>query len=266
MGMLEGALRVMVPWEWNVFGHTFSFNVFVPALLPLGLVFTGAALWPFIEQWVTGDKREHHLLVRPRNAPTRTAFLSAMVTLYGLLWIAGGNDVIATQFHLNLNDITYVMRGAVFIVPVLAFMIAKRWCISLQRHDNEMLLHGYESGVIMRSPDGAYSEKHLPLSLDRQYTLTARERDQIYTAEDGVDANGVASPAARQELVRSKLSHGWFQDNVQKPTAAELEEAHHHAAHEAAEQAGMLGHQADGHQYDDFEREVTGDEDLTHKH
>ena len=41
MGMLEGALRVMSRWEWNVVGHTFSFNVLIPALVPLGLIFTG---------------------------------------------------------------------------------------------------------------------------------------------------------------------------------------------------------------------------------
>ncbi|MBO0839158.1 MAG: cytochrome b, partial [Actinobacteria bacterium] len=72
MGMLEGALRVMPNWQWVVFGHTFAFNVFLPALLPLGIIFTGAALWPFLEQWVTGDRREHHVNDRPRNAPTRT--------------------------------------------------------------------------------------------------------------------------------------------------------------------------------------------------
>ena len=44
------------------------------------------------------------------------------------------------------------MRVAVFIGPVIAFIIAKRWCISLQRKDNETLLHGYETGIIMRSP------------------------------------------------------------------------------------------------------------------
>jgi ubiquinol-cytochrome c reductase cytochrome b subunit len=265
MGIAEGLLRIMPGWETHIWGKTISWNVFIPGqILPIVLLSVMLS-YPFIEQWVTGDKREHHLLVRPRDAPTRTAFLSAMVTLYGLLWIAGGNDVIATQFHLNLNDITYFMRVAVFIIPVLAFMVAKRWCISLQRHDNDMILHGYESGVIMRSADGAYSEKHVPLSIERQYTLTARDRDEIFTAHDEVDANGVASPAARKDLVRSKLSNAWFRDNVQKPTAAELEEAHHHAAHEAAEQAAITGHAADGHQYDDFEREVTGNEDLTHK-
>ena len=54
------------------------------------------------------------------------------------------------------------MRGAVFIGPVIAFIITRRWCISLQRHDEEKLLHGYESGVLVRSPEGGYAEKHLP--------------------------------------------------------------------------------------------------------
>ncbi|WP_371584479.1 hypothetical protein [Streptomyces sp. NBC_01314] len=27
---------------------------------------------PFVEAWITGDRREHHLLDRPRNAPVST--------------------------------------------------------------------------------------------------------------------------------------------------------------------------------------------------
>ena len=49
---------------------------------------------------------------------------------------------------------------------MIAFIITRRWCISLQRHDNEKLLHGYETGIIMRSPEGGYSERHLPISDD----------------------------------------------------------------------------------------------------
>ena len=30
-------------------------------------------IYPFIEAWVKGDHREHHIADRPRNAPTRTA-------------------------------------------------------------------------------------------------------------------------------------------------------------------------------------------------
>ena len=39
-------------------------------------------------------KREHHLLQRPRNAPTRTALFVSLMTFYGLLWAAGGNDIL----------------------------------------------------------------------------------------------------------------------------------------------------------------------------
>ncbi|GAA3038729.1 hypothetical protein GCM10020000_16190 [Streptomyces olivoverticillatus] len=45
-----------------------------------GILFTGLALWPFFEQWVTGDKREHHLLDRPRSRPARTAIGVASIT------------------------------------------------------------------------------------------------------------------------------------------------------------------------------------------
>jgi len=221
--------------------------------------------YPFLEQWITGDKREHHLLQRPRNAPTRTAFLAAMVSLYALLWAAGGNDILATTFHQNLNHITYFMRVAIFVVPVIVFMVAKRWCISLQRHDNETLLHGYESGVIMRSPDGEYTERHLPVSPERAYRLTARDRDQIYAGANGTDANGVPAPNERVDRLRATLSRAWFSDNVQKPTREELEEGHHHTEDELEHEHALgLDQPADGHQYDG-RHDVAGD-DLTHKH
>ena len=100
-------------------------------------MFTILMMLPFIEAWITGDKREHHLLQRPRNAPTRTALMVALMTFYGLLWAAGGNDIIAIKLQLSINQITYFMRVAVFVGPVIAFIITRRWCISLQRHDNE---------------------------------------------------------------------------------------------------------------------------------
>src|SRR4051794_40038820 len=209
MGIAEGLLRIMPGWETHIFGITLSWNVFLPGQIGPIALFAIVLAYPFLEQWITGDKREHHLLQRPRNAPTRTAFLAAMVTLYGLLWMAGGNDILATQFHLNLNQITYFMRGAIFVVPVLVFMIARRWCISLQRHDNETLLHGYESGVIMRSPEGEYTERHLPLSPERAYALTARDRDEIYAGANGTDANGVPAPKERVDRLRATLSRAW---------------------------------------------------------
>src|SRR5690349_18421012 len=208
MGWPDGALRIMPGIETHIFsgpgglpGVTLSFNVFLPIIVLPGLMFTILLMLPFIESWVTGDKRDHHLLERPRNAPTRTAVMVSLMTFYGLMWAAGGNDIIAIKLHASINQITYFMRAAVFIGPAIAFFITRRWCISLQRHDNETLLHGYETGIIMRSPEGGYSERHLPISDARAYTMTARQRDEVPALEAETDENGVPTPGSRSAKV-----------------------------------------------------------------
>ena len=166
----------MPGWESEVFGHTIVWSVFLPAqVLPavFVLVFLG---WPFFEARMTKGQREHHLLQRPRNAPVRTAFLAASVAFYGVLWAAGSNDIIATQLHLSLNQITYAGRAGVVVLPVLAFVVARRWCLSLQRSDEQRLAHGYETGVIMRTPEGGYVERHEPLSPARAHAIASAER------------------------------------------------------------------------------------------
>ncbi|CAA9341648.1 MAG: Ubiquinol-cytochrome C reductase, cytochrome B subunit [uncultured Nocardioidaceae bacterium] len=241
MGWPDGALRIFPGWESEFLGVTLSWNVFLPIIVLPGVMFAILTALPFLEAWITGDKREHHLLQRPREAPNRTATMVALMTFIGLLWAAGGNDILALKFDLNLNYITYFIRIGVFVLPPLAFLLTRRWCISLQRQDHEKLLHGYETGVIMRSAEGGYSERHLPLSQDAAYVLTAGDRDPVYEAPEGADANGVAAPKMLVNKARSRMSHFWFGDNVARPTRAELEEAHSHLAHE------LEGHSSNGH-------------------
>jgi ubiquinol-cytochrome c reductase cytochrome b subunit len=250
MGWPDGALRIMPGIESHFWGHTLSWNVFLPIIVLPGLMFTILLMLPFIESWVTGDKREHHLLQRPRDAPTRTATMVALMTFYGLMWAAGGNDIIAIKLHLSINQITYFMRGAVFIGPVVAFIITRRWCISLQRHDRETLLHGYETGIIMRSPEGGYSEKHLPVSPERAYKLAARDREELPVLETSQDENGVPKKRKPLEGLRHRVRVLMYADNIQKPTIEELEEAYHHAEHDHEVIAALDGHSADGHQFD----------------
>ena len=142
----------------------------------MGLLFGVMAIYPFVEAWVTGDKSEHHILDRPRNTPTRTAFGVAAMTCYAMLWIGGGNDLVATTFGVSLNAVTYVLRVAVFVAPVIAFLLTKRICIGLQRSDEERLLHGAETGVIERDPSGRYSERHRPISQGEAFTLTQHKQ------------------------------------------------------------------------------------------
>ncbi len=250
MGWPDGALRIMPGWESYFMGVTLSWNVFLPIIVLPGVMFTILLLLPFIEAWITGDKRNHHLLQRPRNAPTRTALMVSLMTFIGILWMAGGNDIIAIVMDLSINQITYFNRVMVFIGPVIAFVITRRWCISLQRADNEKILHGIESGVIMRDAQGGYSEKHLPLPVEEAYTLTARDRDQVFTPDTDPDENGVSPRMARVNKVRARLSRAWYGPNVQKPTAAEVEAAHHHAELEHSHEKQLEGHSADGHQFD----------------
>jgi ubiquinol-cytochrome c reductase cytochrome b subunit len=236
MGWPDGALRIMPGWETHLFGFTLSWNVLLPIIVLPGLMFTILLMLPFIENWITGDKRDHHLLQRPRNAPTRTAVMVALMTFIGLLWAAGGNDILAIKFDLNINYITYFMRVMVFVGPVIAFLITRRWCIALQRADQARLLHGYESGVIMRSPEGAYAEKHLPISTGETYALASREHDDIPEMPSTADENGVANHKVQLMRLRARLARFWYSGNIETPTRHELEEARHHADHELGEQ------------------------------
>ncbi len=241
MGWPDGALRIMPNWESHIWGHTISWNILVPIQILPALMFTVVLLLPFLQAWVTGDKREHHLLQRPRDAPTRTAFVATLMAIYGLFWAAGGNDIIATHLHMSLNSITYFMRAAVFVVPPIVFVVVRRWCIGLQRADNERLLHGYETGIIMRSPDGAYTERHLPISDEEAFVLASREPDQVLVPAGEIDENGVRAPGTRVDRAKVRLSRAVYADQVQPPTPEEIAESRQHAAHERALEAAARG-------------------------
>jgi ubiquinol-cytochrome c reductase cytochrome b subunit len=178
MGFLEGTLRMFPSWTWDAWGHTVAWNVLIPALVPLGLIFTGLALWPFLEAWITGDKSEHHVNDRPRNAPTRTALGIAGITFYGIFWAEGANDVIADHLDISLYLTTEIARYAIFIGPVLAYIVTKRICLGLQRKDLHMVEHGLETGIIRQLPSGEYIEETRPLNEDELAALAIGSRER----------------------------------------------------------------------------------------
>jgi len=193
MGMLEGALRVMPNWQWVFFGHTFAFNVFIPALVPLGLIFTLAAFWPFLEQWITGDRREHHLNDRPRNAPTRTGIGIATITFYGILWAEGANDLIADHLDIPLYWTTWIARVTCIVGPVIAYWLTKRICLGLQRKDNHLLEHGVETGIIRQLPGGEYIEETRPVDEDALAVLSSRVAHPALPAGEAAETEVPAS-------------------------------------------------------------------------
>jgi ubiquinol-cytochrome c reductase cytochrome b subunit len=229
MGFSEGLIRIMPGWEIHFLGHTLELGVFIPLVVFI-LVLVAIAVYPFIESWITGAKREHHLLDRPRNAPVRTALATAWLTLYMVLLLGGGNDLFATHFHLSINAITWFVRIGFFVLPVVVFIVVKRWCLGLQRRDRDKVLHGRETGVIKRLPHGEFIEVHERLPQERLHELTAHDQLTPLELPPAVDEAGVERKVTFGEKLRARLSGAYYGEHSQvaKPTAKEFEESTHH--------------------------------------
>jgi ubiquinol-cytochrome c reductase cytochrome b subunit len=231
MGFLEGTLRLFPSWEIAAFGFTVPMNVLVPALIIPGLMFTPMAIYPMIERWVTGDNREHHLLDRPRNVPTRTG-LGVMAITTWLIFLAGGaNDLLATTFNLSINAITWAFRVLVILLPPLAYVVTKRICLGLQRRDRELVLHGRETGRIVRLPNGEMIEVHEPISDARKWELTQHTVHRPAEVGPATDVNGVPRRRLLAAKARARVSRFYFEDRVEPPTPGEvreLESSGHH--------------------------------------
>jgi ubiquinol-cytochrome c reductase cytochrome b subunit len=242
MGFADGALRLLPGWlEFEIFGFTLSLNVFLGAVLLIPVMYTITGAYPFLERWITGDNREHHILDRPRNVPTRTALGVAAITAYLVLMFAAGNDIIAIRLQMSINDITRAFQVLFFVAPILTFWVTRRICLSLQRHDRDKVLHGRESGTLVRTPDGQYYEVHEELNDYDRWKLVGFESPAPLALPSGKDANGVASKDAKKELRRAKWSKFFFASRVEPVTPAELAAAHHHGEHEAIETPAGAG-------------------------
>ena len=215
----DGGLRLIPGWEFTIFGYVISLNMLIPMALYGGMLAV-LALYPFIEAWVTGDDREHHLNDLPYNAPVRTGLGVAWISLYVILALAASNDLIAIALHLSINDLTWAFRIGIFVIPVLLFYVTKRLCLALQRQKRELVLHGRETSRIVRTETGDMIEIHAPLNEYDRWVLV--QHDDYRPLQAG---NGVSS-------LRAKATSFFFKDRIEPVSPAELREAMEHAGHE----------------------------------
>ncbi|WP_406425558.1 cytochrome bc complex cytochrome b subunit [Streptomyces sp. NBC_01589] len=214
VGFLEGALRLMPPWETDIAGHTIMWNVFIPTLVLPGVVFMVLFLYPFFEKWVTGDRGEHHLCDRPRNRPTRTGLGVAAIVFYAVLLVAGGNDVVAYSFRVSIEVMTWILRIALIAAALLAFALTKRLCLALQMRDRRGLTEGEETGQVAQSVNGELSESHRGLSPTDRYRILMRD---VPTPLE-LPAEG---PVSRRRRLRTVLSGWYYRDLVDLPATDE---------------------------------------------
>jgi ubiquinol-cytochrome c reductase cytochrome b subunit len=223
--------------EVELWGFTLSLNILVPTTVLIVLVMLALFAYPWIERLATRDDREHHLLDRPRNQPTRTGIGVMALTFYLLLLISGGNDVIAHMLGLSINDITRSLRVLVFLLPALAFVVTKRICLGLQRKDREKVLHGSETGRLVRLEHGEYLEVHRPLGDQERWLLVQHDAQRPDELSDA-PATGILGK------VTARLSRFYFEDRVEPVTPSELEAARAHHDEPLALEPDSSGAQA----------------------
>jgi ubiquinol-cytochrome c reductase cytochrome b subunit len=236
---VDGLLRMWPGWlfglptEWELWGYTLSLNILIPAVIVPGLFFGFIALYPWIEAWATGDRGEKHVLDRPRNVPVRTGIGVALIVFYVILVLEGSNDIVANLFHLSLNDITIFFQWGIFILPPVAFWITKRICLGLQRKDRELVLHGHETGTIVRYEHGEYIEVHEPLDEQELWLRVSYENYTPLEIAPQFNDHGVARKGYRWDRFKQRLSRFYFEERIEPVTPEELAAAQHHHHHDA---------------------------------
>jgi ubiquinol-cytochrome c reductase cytochrome b subunit len=221
IGFADGALRLVPPgWELELGGYTLSLNILL-VLVVVGVFLVVVALYPFIEGWITGDQREHHIADRPRNAPVRTAIGAAGVTFYAMLWAAASSDLIATHFRLTIEGVIHGCQVLLIVGPIIAYFVTKRVCVGLQKKDREIAMHGYESGRIVRLPGGEYIEVHEQLDDYERWKLVSFEDYKPLMIRP--DKKGRITVNQR---LRAAASNWFFEDRIAPVSRGEIESSH----------------------------------------
>jgi ubiquinol-cytochrome c reductase cytochrome b subunit len=134
LGWLIGGLRLVPGFDLTIGNYTLVPNPFWGgALFPL-VVFGFLILWPFAERrFITHDYGFHNLADRPRDAPLRTAIGMGVFVWVAMVFVAGGIDRATVMFDVSYTAMIWVFRVAIWIVPVVAGVIAHRVCVELQR-------------------------------------------------------------------------------------------------------------------------------------
>ncbi|MEH0841978.1 cytochrome bc complex cytochrome b subunit [Micromonospora sp. CPCC 205711] len=124
----DGALRLFPPWEFRIAGHLVPVP-FLPGVVLGGITFLALYAWPFAERILTRDRRQHHLLDRPRDHPVRLAVGVGALTFYVVLTVAAGDDILARLLRVSVYDLLALFRVLALVLPLLtggvAFLAAR---------------------------------------------------------------------------------------------------------------------------------------------
>jgi hypothetical protein len=96
-------------------------------------------------------------------------------------------------------------------------------------------------------PNGEFIEVHQPINAKEMAVITGKTDITPLPLPAATDADGVRNKHYQIKKLRSKLSGFFYSENIALPSAAEIEEGQHHAAHAAAIEAPL-------HAYEDADQ------------
>src|SRR5690606_25111304 len=116
--------------------------------------------------------------------------------------------------HVGLEAVITSFQVTLIIGPVIGFTVARRIALALQKKDLDLVVHGYETGRIVRLPGGRYVELHAGLDEDERARLAHRAVRPIAPRPDE------AGRLTRLDRVRGALAERFFADRVVVPKSS----------------------------------------------
>ena len=178
LGWLLGALRLMPGWELHIGSYTLIPNPFFGGLLFPLAAFALLYLWPSVERRRTGDDRRHDLLDAPSDAPRRTGAICAATAVVGVVFLAGSADRIAVAVHISYVTQIWILRVAVFVLPVAVYYLVRGICLELQERGRVTPSNQARELVRVERP-GAVDPNQLAAEVQRLPLAGGRERHDL---------------------------------------------------------------------------------------
>jgi ubiquinol-cytochrome c reductase cytochrome b subunit len=146
LGWLIGALRLVPGFDVTIGSATVVPNPFWGGALFPTVVLAVLAAWPWIDRRVSGDRRPHNLLDRPRDAPFRTAFGLGFLTWVVLVFFAGSSDRLFVFLGVSYTAQIWFWRFAIWVIPLVVAFVTARTCRALQHVEEiEAIRHRAEA-------------------------------------------------------------------------------------------------------------------------
>ena len=244
MGFADGALRLLPGWlEFTFFGYTLSLNIALGALVLLPLVYTVLGIYPFVERWVTGDQREHHLLDRPAQQPGPHRHRHGRH--HGLLRVhvrrrqrhhGDQAEHVDQRHHLVLPD-RPVRPAAADVLGDQARSACR--CSAATATPSCTAARPARSSA---SPTAGSSSATTPRSRPTGGSSSSTRRSRRSSSRRRSTRTGSRARRVALERARAAMSRFYFADAVNPVTPAELAAAHHVGPdHEAIEPSASGG-------------------------